>query len=108
MSPSKTVEGLPWVPDRPTLGSRFSFGLFQVPAHKTVCLGFPRVFRFPQLPLRPSVVYPGFPSQQEFCLGSVANAGRRWVLADRSTGTQCCVPHAHGSCQAGFEDEFRG
>ena len=43
------VEGLPWVPDRPTLGSRFSFGLCQVPAHKTVSGGFPRVFRFPQL-----------------------------------------------------------
>ena len=43
------VEGLPWVPDRPTLGSRFSFGLCQVPAHKTVSAGFPRVFRFPQL-----------------------------------------------------------
>ena len=80
------VEGLPWVPDRPTLGSRFFSGLCQVPAHKTVSCGFPRVFRFPQLLLRPSVVYPGFPSEQEFCLGSVANTGRRWVLADRSTG----------------------
>ena len=43
------VEGLPWVPDRPTLGSRFFSGLCQVPAHKTVSGGFPRVFRFPQL-----------------------------------------------------------
>ena len=43
------VEGLPWVPDRPTLGSRFFSGLCQVPAHKTVSCGFPRVFRFPQL-----------------------------------------------------------
>ena len=45
------VEGLPWVPDRPTLGSRFFSGLCQVPAHKTVSCGFPRVFRFPQLVL---------------------------------------------------------
>ena len=43
------VEGLPWVPDRPTLGSRFFSGLCQVPAHKMVSGGFPRVFRFPQL-----------------------------------------------------------
>ena len=43
------VEGLPWVPDRPTLGSRFSSGLCQVPVNKMVSGGFPRVFRFPQL-----------------------------------------------------------
>ena len=43
------VEGLPWVPARPTLGSRFFSGLCQVPVHKTVSAGFPRVFRFPQL-----------------------------------------------------------
>ena len=104
----KTVEGLPWVPDRPTLGSRFFCGLCQVPAHKTVSCGFPRVFRFPQLLLKPEEVYPRFPSQEEVSVGSVSNRGRRWVRADRSTGTQCCVPHAHGSCQAGFEDEFRG
>ena len=43
------VEGLPWVPDRPTLGSRFFSGLCQVPVNKMVSGGFPRVFRFPQL-----------------------------------------------------------
>ena len=43
------VEGLPWVPDRPTLGSRFSSGLCQVPVNKMVSGGFPGVFRFPQL-----------------------------------------------------------
>ena len=45
----KMVEGLPWVPDRPTLGSRFFSGLCQVPVNKMVSGGFPRVFRFPQL-----------------------------------------------------------
>ena len=34
---------------RSTLGSRFFSGLCQVPAHKMVSGGFPRVFRFPQL-----------------------------------------------------------
>ena len=85
------VEGLPWVPDRPTLGSRFSSGLCQVPAHKTVSCGFPRVFRFPQLLLKPEEVYPRFPSQQEVSVGSVSNRGRRWVLADRSTGEHSCA-----------------
>ena len=46
---SLLVEGLPWVPDRPTLGSRFFSGLCQVPVNKMVSGGFPRVFRFPQL-----------------------------------------------------------
>ena len=76
------VEGLPWVPARPTLGSRFFSGLCQVPVNKMVSGGFPGVFRFPQLLLRPSVVYPGFPSQQQLSVGSVSNRGRRWVLDD--------------------------
>ena len=32
------------------------------------------------------MVYSRFPSQQEFYVGSVSNRGRRWGLADRSTG----------------------
>ena len=92
MDPCETwVEGLPWVPDRPTLGSRFFSGLCQVPAHKTVSCGFPRVFRFPQLLLKPEEGYPRFPSQQEVSVGSVSNRGRRWVLADRSTGEHSCA-----------------
>ena len=54
------VEGLPWVPARPTLGSRFPPGLCQVPVNKWCSLGSRVFLGFPWVPIETQSVCPGF------------------------------------------------
>ena len=66
------VEGLPWVPARPTLGSRFFPGLCQVPVNKWCSLGSRVFLGFPWVPVKTQEVCPGF---CQIC-------GLPWVLPD--------------------------
>ena len=68
----REVEGLPWVPARPTLGSRFFPGLCQVPVNKWCSLGSRVFLGFPWVPVETQEVCPGF---CQIC-------GLPWVLPD--------------------------